>query len=107
MPRNNEKELYWEKCLEEWSKSGERLKPWCKRNHVSYSALWYRERKRHISTSKKMLPSIFFSELVEESTSSTSSGIEVRIGDASICLCKNFDKDTFLSCVRVLQGERR
>lgn len=37
---------YFDDCFEKWRKSGLQLKPWCKKNSVSYSAMWYRQKKQ-------------------------------------------------------------
>jgi hypothetical protein len=104
MIANQSKKQYWKKCLLDWSKSGQLLKTWCKKNNLPYSSLWYWQ--------KKLLPkieeneeqeSVLFSELVDPG--SQSSGVELVIGTRVIRLCKNFDTETLKSCLNVVEGE--
>ena len=101
----DERRLHFDECFNKWRKSGLCLKTWCKKNHVSYSALWYRKNKQ--SEVKKEPRQVIFSEILPNEEKSSISGVEVIMGSVTIRLQKQFDQPTLLSCIQLLGTEGR
>ena len=87
----------WLELVEQWQTSNLNAKSWCLENEVSYESfiIWRKRLKDSSRTSNS------FIELKD--SPSTTSGIEIHYHRIRIILCKDFDPDSLLCCIQVLE----
>jgi len=95
---NRSKVDLWDHQIENWKASGLSQKKWCEENTVSLSSLKYWLAKRGVQ--KAADPQ--FTEIVDQFGNHCQSGLQLRIGSATIELATNFDEGTLRRLVKVL-----
>jgi len=85
----------WEQRLREWEESKQSAVSWCQKHSIPYGTFCYWKSKLQ---SKEQEESIF-----EELQESSPSAIELRWGEASLRLSKDFDMETLEKCLIALR----
>lgn len=89
----------WEERLQNWQQSGLSIRAWCNTHNIGEHLFYYWRNKLKSKQSKNELSN--FIELVDHSSDT---GIKIQVKEVNIFLAKNFDKATFLECIRLLRA---
>ena len=94
----NSKAELWKQKIESWKASGLSQKKWCEENTVSLSTLRYWLDR--VVPRQEVIPQ--FTEVVDQIADNHSTGLQIRIGAASIEVAMDFDEKTLQRLVKAL-----
>jgi hypothetical protein len=91
----------WKKHIVCWQSSGKSAKAWCEENNVVYVSFitWKNRLYKSSVTSEKTAT---FIELKKSETECA--GIKIQCKNSTLILSKDFDQQTLLRCLRILEN---
>ena len=91
----------WKNHVVSWESSGKSAKAWCKENNVAYiSFISWKNRLQKKSVTSEKVPT--FIELKKSDTECA--GIKIQCKNSTLILSKDFDQQTLLRCLRILES---